>query len=118
MTLHDIMGSCKFTRDFYLPEIMSEMLKAYTGVEKTPEELIAIGERTFNLEWMFNIRNGITMGVLPPKFRVPIKGGPSKGAYVSEEDEKQMKEEYFKVRGWDNNGVPTEETLGRLGLIW
>ena len=118
MTLHDIMGTCKFTRDFYLPEIMSEMLEVYTCVEKTPEELIGIAERTFNLEWMFNIRNGVTMDVLPPKFRVPIKRGPSKGAYVSEEDEKQMKEEYFKVRGWDDNGVPTEETMRRLTITF
>ena len=116
MALHDILGTCKFTRDFYLPDIMSEMLEAYTGVQKTPEELIKIGERTFNLEWLFNIRNGVRIGNLPPKFGVPIEKGPSKGYFISEEDERKMKREYFKARGWDEEGVPTKKTLGMLKL--
>ncbi len=116
MTVHDILGTCKFARDFYLPDLMCEMLEAYTGIRKTPEELIEIGERTFNLEWLFNIRNGIKMGSLPPKLRMPIKEGPSKGFSVSVEDEERMKRDYFRVRGWDEQGVPAKETLDRLGL--
>ncbi len=113
MTVHDVLGTCKFTRDFYLPGIMSEMLEAYTGIKKTPEELIEIGERTFNVEWLFNIRNGVTMGVLPLKFRIPIRDGPSKGSFVSVEDEKKMREDYFKARGWEQ-GIPTKATLDKL----
>lgn len=64
--------TCKFTRDFYVPNIMAEMLETYTKIQKTPEELLEIGERTFNLEWLFNIRNGVTIGSLPQKFRIPI----------------------------------------------
>jgi aldehyde:ferredoxin oxidoreductase len=118
MTVHDILGTCKFTRDFYLPAILSEMLEAYTGITKAPEELIKIGERTFNLEWLFNIRNGVRIGKLPPKFRVPIKEGPSKGAFISEEDEKRMKRDYFTARGWDDEGVPARATLSRLELTF
>jgi aldehyde:ferredoxin oxidoreductase len=116
MTVHDILGTCKFTRDFYLPGILSEMLEAYTGIEKAPEELITIGERIFNLEWLFNIRNGVRIGKLPPKFRIPIKEGPSQGAFISEDDEKRMKKNYFKTRGWNEEGVPTRATLSRLEL--
>jgi aldehyde:ferredoxin oxidoreductase len=118
MTLHDVLGTCKFTRDFYVPKMMSEMLSAYTDIQKTPEELIEIGERTFNLEWLFNMRNGIKMGSLPPKFRNPVKEGPSKGSFISEEDEKKMKEEYFEARGWNKEGIPTKETLNRLKLTF
>ena len=118
MTVHDILGTCKFTRDFYVPEIMSEMVEAYTGVKKSPEDLIEIGERTFNVEWLFNMRNGIEMGKLPPKFRAPIREGPSKGSFISEEDEKKMKRDYFRARGWDEKGVPEKETLDRLKLSW
>jgi aldehyde:ferredoxin oxidoreductase len=117
MTLHDILGTCKFTRDFYVPDIMAEMLEAYTTIRKTPGELLEIGERTFNLEWLFNIRNGVTMGSLPFMFRIPIKKGPSKGSYISEEDEITMKKEYFNERGWDNQGVPTQKTKKRLDLL-
>jgi aldehyde:ferredoxin oxidoreductase len=116
MTVHDILGTCKFTRDFYLPEIMSEMLEAYTGIKKTPEELLEIGERTFNLEWMFNIRNGVHMGELPPKFKTPIKEGPSQGSFVSDEDTQRMKKDYFKARGWTKEGFPDKKTIKRLNL--
>jgi aldehyde:ferredoxin oxidoreductase len=118
MAVHDILGTCKFTRDFYLPGIMCEMLEAYTGIDLTPEELITIGERTFNLEWLFNIRNGVYMDSLPVKFRTPIAEGPSKGAFISEEDVTRMKRDYFKARGWDENGIPTEKTKKRLGLTF
>lgn len=118
MAVHDILGTCKFTRDFYLPEIMSEMLEAYTGIQKTSGELIEIGERTFNLEWMVNLRNRIKMGSLPSKFRIPIKEGPSKDSFVSEEEEEKMKRDYFRARGWDKEGVPTKKTLDRLKLAF
>jgi aldehyde:ferredoxin oxidoreductase len=118
MAVHDILGTCKFTRDFYLPGIMCEMLEAYTGIKLTPEELITIGERTFNLEWLFNIRHGVHMDNLPVKFRTPIAEGPSKGAFISEEDVIRMKRDYFKARGWDEKGIPTEETKKRLGLTF
>jgi aldehyde:ferredoxin oxidoreductase len=116
MTVHDILGTCKFTRDFYLPEIMSEMLEAYTGITKEPEELLEIGERTFTLEWMFNIRNGVHMGDMPPKFRTPIKDGPSQGSYISHKDTQRMKKNYFEARGWTMEGIPDKKTLERLDL--
>lgn len=118
MTVHDILGTCKFTRDFYLPDIMCEMVEAYTGIGLTPEKLIASGERTFNLEWLFNVQNGVFMDNLPAKFTTPIAEGPSSGAFISEEDVTRMKSDYFKARGWDENGIPTEKTKKRLGLTF
>ncbi|MBU7032817.1 MAG: aldehyde ferredoxin oxidoreductase family protein [Theionarchaea archaeon] len=116
MTVHDILGTCKFTRDFYLPEIMSEMLEAYSGVKKTPGELLEIGERTFTLEWMFNLRKGVHMGEIPPKFKTPIGEGPAEGCSISDEDISMMKKEYYMARGWNREGVPERKTLERLNL--
>ena len=28
----------------------------------------------------------------------------------------KMLDDYYKLRGWDQNGIPTEETLENLGL--
>jgi aldehyde:ferredoxin oxidoreductase len=58
------------------------------------------------------------MGDLPQKLRIPIKEGPSKGSFVSEADEKKMKRDYYNVRGWNKEGVPTKETLDRLNLTF
>jgi len=30
----------------------------------------------------------------------------------------RMKREYFKAMGWDERGIPTRETLQRLGLSY
>ncbi|MBU7042305.1 MAG: aldehyde ferredoxin oxidoreductase family protein [Theionarchaea archaeon] len=116
MTVHDILGTCKFTRDFYLPDIMSEMLEAYTGLKMSPEELLEIGERTFNLEWMFNIRNGVRIGAMPPKFKTPIKEGPSQGSHITDEDTQRMKKDYCAARGWNTEGIPQKNTIERLHL--
>jgi len=44
----------------------------------------------------------------------PIKTGPSKGE-IEELD--KMLDDYYKLRGWDKNGVPTNEKLKALGLL-
>jgi len=47
----------------------------------------------------------------------PLKAGASKGNVISQEDLKQMLDEYYIARGWDvNTGVPTKEKLLELGL--
>jgi aldehyde:ferredoxin oxidoreductase len=51
---------------------------------------------------------------LPPRLKTePAKTGPAKGL-VSGID--KMRPEYYQVRGWTPEGVPTADTLKRLGL--
>ena len=51
---------------------------------------------------------------LPPRLKTePAKTGPAKGL-VNGID--KMKPEYYKVRGWNTDGVPEKATLERLGL--
>jgi len=76
-----------------------------------------VGERIFNLERLFNQREGFSHkdDTLPQRFlREPFREGPSAGHTVPIE---QLLDDYYKVRGWDANGSPTEETLNRLGLV-
>jgi aldehyde:ferredoxin oxidoreductase len=40
--------------------------------------------------------------------------GPAKGLVV---DLDKMLAEFYVVRGWDENGVPTKEKLTQLGLV-
>jgi aldehyde:ferredoxin oxidoreductase len=78
--------------------------------------LHGVGERIYNLERMFNMREGITgnSDCMPRRFvETPLPDGGSKGQ-VYEEDE--LLQQYYRARNWDKNGVPTREKLVELKL--
>jgi len=112
----DSSGICLFnTFAFGAPEIL-EYLKAATGVKMTLEELMKAGERIWNLERLFNLKAGISgkEDRLPDRLlKDPMPGGPAKGLVVKLE---KMLPEYYELRGWDKEGVPTKEKLRELGL--
>jgi aldehyde:ferredoxin oxidoreductase len=82
-------------------------------------ELMRIGERIYNLERMILIREGVRRqdDLLPERVsREALPDGPTKGRILTPEMYQVMLEEYYRVRGWDADGVPTAETLQRLQL--
>lgn len=98
---------------------MATLLAPVWGKPVKPEELKLAGERIWNLGRLFNVREGFSRkdDKLPPKFfKQPLKGGPTDGVKVSEIEYEKALDEYYGLRGWDNNGVPKKETLKRLGL--
>ena len=122
--LIDATGVCVFVsvRYFFngqvylLPTRLAEMMNLVTGSDYTPETLLKAGERVFNLERMFLIGAGFTQAddTLPKRIlEEPLPAGPAKG-HVAELD--KMLPEFYEVRGWDENGVPTPEKLQELGL--
>lgn len=112
----DSIGLCVFsTFGLGLPDYV-DMYNAVVGDTYTNETLLEAGERVWNLEKLFNLREGIDSShdKLPKRLvEDPVANGPSKG-HVHQL--KELLPEYYTVRGWDENGVPTEETLDRLGL--
>jgi aldehyde:ferredoxin oxidoreductase len=79
--------------------------------------LFRIGERIWNLEHAFNIREGFSRkdDCLPGRFLTePLDQGPVKGAVVELD---RLLDDYYDQRGWGRtNGYPTRETLERLDL--
>ncbi len=112
----DSSGLCLFlTFAIGAPEIAAQ-LTAATGVAYTADDVVRTGERIWNLERLFNLANGFTRAddTLPPRLlKEPIRQGPLKGS-VHKLDE--MLDEYYRVRGWDAEGKPTEAKLRELGL--
>ncbi len=112
----DSSGICLFnTFAIGAPEIL-EYLKAATGLEMSLEELMKAGERIWNLERLFNLKAGLTGkdDRLPDRLiKEPMPGGPAKGKVVELD---KMLPEYYELRGWDKEGVPTPERLKELGL--
>ncbi len=121
-TFHDLaavidsIGLCMFsTFGLNLPDYV-DMYNAVCGDIYSNDTLLEAGSRVWNLEKLFNLREGIDSShdKLPKRLlEEPIKNGPSKG-YVHHLEE--LLPEYYEVRGWNEEGIPTIETLEKLGL--
>ena len=112
----DATGLCQFlTFGIGLEEILPQ-LSAATGVTYTMDDLMKIGERIWNLERLWNERSGMSGkdDTLPKRIlEEPIPSGPAKGE-VNRLGE--MLPEYYKLRGWTDDGLITPEKLKELGL--
>ncbi len=88
-----------------------------TGIRFNLKELLEIGERIFNLKRVFNAKCGITK----KDDRVPVKiiNNPLDRGRARNKTLKidNMLDEYYKFRGWDSNGIPTEKKLKELKII-
>jgi len=116
----DSLGICKVPAltiaGNYDLEKETRLARALTGLDLTKERLLYIGERIVNMEKLFNLRFGATsdLDTLPEKFlNEPIGEGPSTGAKVNLEP---MVQDFYKIMGWDGQGVPLPETLAALNL--
>ncbi|MGE5463803.1 MAG: aldehyde ferredoxin oxidoreductase family protein [Syntrophothermus sp.] len=112
----DSLVICKFTNMGVADEYFARVLSAVTGIQYATGDLIKAGERVWNMERLYNNREGFTArdDTLPPRLltEAPTEG-PSKG-WVSHLE--PMLKEYYRTRGWDENGVPTQKKLAELGL--
>jgi aldehyde:ferredoxin oxidoreductase len=114
---YDVLDSlimCKFA--VLPPASVNAILSMVTGWAIKLPELLDTGERTYNLKRVFNLRCGITHrdDTLPQRFlREPLPDGGCKGEVV---ELNKMLPEYYQLRGWTNEGVPTREKLDSLKL--
>jgi aldehyde:ferredoxin oxidoreductase len=111
----DSIVACKFANIAVAEEYFARALTALTGVSYPTGDLIKAGERIWNLERLYNLREGFTRDDdnLPPRLLNEPATGGSEGQ-VSHLG--PMLEEYYRARGWDANGVPTPAKLEALGL--
>jgi len=113
----DSMGVCIFTSFALNPIHYANMISAITGVQINSTDLLKIGERIWNLERLYNIREGLTRkdDSLPPRLTSEsFSSGHSKGIVV---DLDPLLDSYYKLRGWTKEGVPTAEKLKELDLV-
>ena len=112
----DSSGLCVFTSFAWtLADIQPQIQAACEG-DWSMDKLNLMGERIWNLERQFNLKAGLTAkdDTLPPRLlKEAAKTGPAKGK-VNELG--KMLPEYYEIRGWTKDGVPTPETVKRLGL--
>ena len=106
----------------YGPRQTVEMLQAATGWDIDLDEILEIGERRVNMMRVFNAREGFDRrnDSLSKKFFRPLQGsGPNAGAHFTPEQFEKLKDEYYRLAGWDSTtGNPTPEKLEQLGIAW
>jgi len=123
-TVIDAAGLCVFLSIRYLcdstyevmPTRMAKLLSLATGTDYTAESLLEAGDRVYTLERLFLTEAGFSRvdDTLPKRMlEEPMPEGPAQGHTV-ELDE--MLPEFYQLRGWDEDGVPTDEKLVELGL--
>ncbi len=115
-SVFDSAGVCVFTTFAWTLADLQPQLDAACDGGWSMEKLTAVGERIWNMERLFNNAAGFTAkdDDLPPRLKTEAaKTGPAKGKVNGIDI---MRPQYYKARGWDDKGVPTKETLKRLGL--
>ena len=112
--LIDSAGICLFTTfGLGLEEIAAQYREA-VGTDETDEEILLKGERIWNLEKHFNIAAGVEKDSLPPRLLSDkLPEGPAAGRVA---ELHTMLGEYYELRGWSADGIPTPEKDGALGI--
>lgn len=112
--LCDASGICLFTTFAIGLKEIAAMYREAVGSDESDEDILLKGERIWNLEKQFNIAAGVEKDTLPPRLlREHLPEGPAKGKV---NELYTMLKEYYAVRGWTEDGIPTDAKLRELSL--
>jgi Aldehyde:ferredoxin oxidoreductase len=112
----DSLGMCLFTSAALGLSDYTAIVNAVTGFDYTDVELLACGDRIWNIERLHNLRTGMTTAddTLPESLlKIEIPVGSSKGSIHRLQE---LLPAYYTERGWDEAGVPTPECLKKLRI--
>jgi len=122
--MNDSLTQCRFASERgyggTINENYAKMINGVTGWSLNLKDVEMLGERIFNLERAFNCREGIRREYDGLPVRVqnqPIPEGPSKGMYTPAAEFETLLNEYYQMRGWGTDGIPTAAKLKELGLM-
>lgn len=120
----DSLGICRFAGVFtsinaigYLD--LSRLVACAAGLHLSDQDLMLLGERIYTTERSMLTHEGISRkdDYLPDLYYdVPVPEGPAQGEFIDRTRYDRMLDEYYHLHGWDENGIPTRETLERLDV--
>ena len=95
-------------------------MRYVTGWDTSTFELIKISERATNLSRVFNIREGFSRedDNLPLRLMEPKRNGVLSSVSIDPIEFEKLKSRYYKMAGWNKQGVPTPEKLEELEIDW
>ncbi len=108
-TLFDCLITCRFYRDFYPWKELSRLIALATDVTLGKTQLQQLAARVTDATRRFNLREGLTAADdrLPARFfREKLPDGQS----ISEQELQTLVQDYYRLRGWDAQGVPRAQS--------
>lgn len=116
----DSITACKFVFFAASLEEYAKAVSAVTGVNQDAQSLLKVGERIYVLERYLNSLNGFDIkdDDLPERF-FSEGGSSSANLQVRPLDRQEFlsaRNNYYRVRGYEQDGVPGKDLLVRLGL--
>ena len=111
--IDDALGMCTGLSSFHLKppyhiHNIPKFMSAGSGIDMDEDKLSQAAKRYRTLVRAFNIRRGMRRKDEKPPADHWKKRFP--------ELEKELLDSYYELKGWNNDGIPTKETLHELGL--
>jgi aldehyde:ferredoxin oxidoreductase len=109
------LGVCVFSALGLQPSQIGGLLGMVSGLPYDSKAIQQAGARIINLQRAFACREGISRkdDKLPKRVLTPVPDGGSAGKAP---DLEFQLNEYYELRQWDDNGIPTAGILNTLGL--
>lgn len=108
LTLFDTFVLCRFFRDLLQWEELATLVRGSTGLDLDKAGLKRIAGNITDIVRRFNIQEGVTASDDTLPARLFSKKVPPSQATITADELKQMVQDYYRLRGWDNQGVPLE----------
>ncbi|MFC1907960.1 aldehyde ferredoxin oxidoreductase family protein [Chloroflexota bacterium] len=118
----DMLGVCRWITPWEVDPFLERWARLFsltTGQDTTEEGLLLAAQRVKVLERAFNVIRGMGRkdDTVPKRlFGMEVPGGPFKGEKLDKKKFSKMIDEYYQLRGWDEDGIPEEETFKKFGL--
>ncbi len=93
-----------------------EYLNLVTGLNYSVEDLVERAEIIETLIRRINVREGLGAAedFLPKRIlEEALSNGPAEGKIIGAENFLKMRSQYYRIRGWDENGIPARETIAK-----
>ncbi len=121
--LFDLLGICRlqFMELGFEVEHYERLFKVVTGKQMDWVQMLSVSEKVWHLTRSISAREikgfGRNWDYPPERFMTePVPDGPNEGHFISRQEVDVLLDEYYTMRGWDHNGIPTAETLKSFGL--
>lgn len=116
--IQDSLGICRFTGFAFSYDPWARMMNGLTGLDFSTARLEEIANRVAAVERLFNREAGLTSAddILPSRFSLESILVAGKERVVTAEAAAKLRADYYRARGWDDEGKPTQEMLKGLRI--
>jgi aldehyde:ferredoxin oxidoreductase len=108
LTIFDTLVLCRFYRDFYLWNVLEDVIHKVTGLDAGEKALKEKAKAIATLIRRFNLREGMQPEDerLTKALHQPLA---DTGKVITEEELEIMLKDYYRLHGWDETGLPISQ---------